>query len=200
MPLGFGVTSACRASFHLWFIGFRFGEALHPGPPASSAICLAVINPTTILDKEWHVNQVGADVLIASETSANARVQDIMSTRLRGSGFRCLWGHPTETRHHACSGKAMLRSYALGVAVFSKLPCRPAVQPLPKQLALSCRISECFVRLHCLEVKVISIYGVPRCLPEAAAKNNLLLAWAFQRATISCVPALVAGEFQYLPN
>ena len=200
MPLGFGVTSACRASFHLWFIGFRFGEALHPGPPASSAICLAVINPTTILDKEWHVNQVGADVLIASETSANARVQDIMSTRLRGSGFRCLWGHPTETRHHACSGKAMLRSYALGVAVFSKLPCRPAVQPLPKQLALSCRISECFVRLHCLEVKVISIYGVPRCLPEAAAKNNLLLAWALQRATISCVPALVAGDFNTCPT
>ena len=190
-----------RLRMSLWFIGFRFGEATHPGPSSvGSSVTLAVVNPTTILDKEWQMNQVGADVLIASETSANARVQQIMSHRFRGLGFSCLWGHPTATRHHTTTGKAMLRSYALGVAAFSKLPCRPAVQPLPDHMSMSCRISECFVRLHCVEIKIISVYGVPRCLPEAAQRNNLLLAWAYQRATVSCVPALVAGDFNTCPT
>ncbi|OLP98064.1 Casein kinase I-like hhp1 [Symbiodinium microadriaticum] len=94
----------------------------------------------------------------------------------------------------------MLRSYALGVALLSKCPCRPAVQPLPELMATSCRISEGFVRLNCLEVKIISVYGVPRCLPEATSKNNLLLAWAYQRATVSCVPTIVAGDFNTCPT
>ena len=75
-----------------------------------------------------------------------------------------------------------LRSYAVGVAAMSRLPCRPAVQPLPAEMQASCRITECFVRIQAMEVKCITIYGVPRCLPDAAAKNNLLLAWAYQRA------------------
>ncbi|CAE7263872.1 unnamed protein product, partial [Symbiodinium sp. CCMP2456] len=101
---------------------------------------------------------------------------------------------------HTGSGRAMLRSYALGVATFSKLPCRPPLQDLPAEMLSSCRIAECFVRLHGFEVKIISVYGVPRCLPSAAEKNNLLLAWAFQRATVSCVPALVAGDFNTSPT
>ena len=203
MLLGTGVIVSCQGPFLHWTIGFRFGEAQNPGPmpvAASFLVTLAVINPTTILDKEWHINEVGADVLIASETSANARVQNIMSYKLRGLGFRCMWGHPTETRFHASSGRAMLRSYALGVATFSKLPCRPPLQVLPAEMRHSCRIAECFVRLHGFEAKVISVYGAPRCLPEAAEKNNLLLAWAFQRATISCVPAIVAGDFNTSPT
>ncbi|CAE7812076.1 unnamed protein product, partial [Symbiodinium sp. CCMP2456] len=36
--------------------------------------------------------------------------------------------------------------------------------------------------------------------PHAAAKNDLLLAWAYQRATLSCVPALVAGDFNTCPT
>ena len=201
VPLGL-FRIACRlGSFLIWFQGFRFGEATNPGPPrAASMVTLAVCNPTTILDKEWQLKQIQADVLIASETSANAQVQQIMSSKLRGLGFRCLWGAPTETRHHAATGKAMLRSYALGVALFSKLPCRPSVHALPANMHLSCRLTEAFVRLHCLEVKVITIYGVPRCLPEAAAKNDLLLAWAYQRATLSCVPAIVAGDFNTCPT
>ena len=201
VPLGTVRFVRRFGSFLLWFQGFRFGEASNPGPPrASSLVTLAVCNPTTILDKEWQLQQIQADVLIASETSANAQVQQIMTSKLRGLGFRCLWGAPTETRHHAATGKAMLRSYALGVALFSKLPCRPPVQPLPAPMDLSCRLTEAFVRLHCLEVKVITIYGVPRCLPEAAAKNDLLLAWAYQRATLSCVPAIVAGDFNTCPT
>ena len=139
---GLGVRRRC---FRFWFIGFRFGEALNPGPPVSdSAITFAVINPTTILDKEWQIQQVGADVLLASETSANDRVQKIMSSKLRGKGFRCVWGAPSTTRFHASSGSAMLRSYAVGVAAISRLPCRPALQPLPSEMHASCRISECF--------------------------------------------------------
>ena len=189
-----------REDVRLWFLGFRFGEALHPGPPLGrDVVTFAVVNPTTILDKEWQIQQVQADVLLASETSANARVQKIMSYKLRGKGFRCIWGEPSATRYHAGSGTAMLRSYAVGVAAMSRLPCRPAVQPLPAEMQASCRITECFVRIQAMEVKCITIYGVPRCLPDAAAKNNLLLAWAYQRASVSCVPAIVGGDWNTDP-
>ncbi|CAE7199195.1 unnamed protein product [Symbiodinium sp. CCMP2592] len=47
---------------------------------------------------------------------------------------------------------------------------------------------------------VIVVYGTPRCLPDAAQHNNRLLAWAFQRAKISCGPALVGGDFNTLPQ
>ena len=56
-----------------------------------------------------------------------------------------------------------------------------------------------FVRVRDLEIKCITVYGLPRCLPEASAKNNLLLAWAYQRATVSCVPALIGGDWNTDP-
>ena len=83
---------------------------------------------------------------------------------------------------------------------FSRVPCRPPLQALPPELLASCRITECFIRVRALDVKVITVYGVPRCLPDAADHNNRLLAWAYQRATISCVPAIIGGDFNTLPQ
>ena len=139
-------------------------------------------------------------MLLASETSANGRVQKIMNFKLRGLGFRCMWGAPTLDRYRCTTGQPMLRSYAQGVAVFSRVPCRPPLQALPPELLASCRITECFIRVRALDVKVITVYGVPRCLPDAADHNNRLLAWAYQRATISCVPAIIGGDFNTLPQ
>ena len=196
---GFRVYGCVRL-FVSWLLGYRFGEALHPGPLAASSVTFAVVNPTTILDKEWQIQQVGADVLLASETSANQRVQKIMTFRFRGLGYRCMWGAPTADRYHKDSGQPMLRSFAQGVAAFSSVPCRPPLHPLPDELFASCRITECFVRVQTLDIKVIVIYGVPRCLPDAAAQNNRLLSWAYQRATVSCVPAIIGGDFNDLPQ
>ncbi|OLQ12224.1 hypothetical protein AK812_SmicGene3898 [Symbiodinium microadriaticum] len=181
-------------------IGFRYGEALNPGPASCATVTFAVINPTTILDKEWQIQQVGADVLLASETSANQKVQKIMSSKLRGLGFRCMWGAPTADRFHNTTGQHMLRSYAQGVAAFSRLPCRPPLHPLADDLLASCRITECFVRVQALDIKLIVIYGVPRCLPDAAQHNDHLLSWAYQRASISCVPTIIGGDFNTLPQ
>ncbi|CAE7397534.1 unnamed protein product [Symbiodinium sp. CCMP2592] len=41
---------------------------------------------------------------------------------------------------------------------------------------------------------------MPRCLPDASQHNNRLLAWAYERATTSCVPAIVGGDFNVLPQ
>ena len=197
---GFWPVCCREGSFDLWMIGFRYGEALNPGPASCATVTFAVINPTTILDKEWQIQQVGADVLLASETSANQKVQKIMSSKLRGLGFRCMWGAPTADRFHNTTGQHMLRSYAQGVAAFSRLPCRPPLHPLADDLLASCRITECFVRVQALDIKLIVIYGVPRCLPDAAQHNDHLLSWAYQRASISCVPTIIGGDFNTLPQ
>ena len=105
---GFWPVCCREGSFDLWMIGFRYGEALNPGPASCATVTFAVINPTTILDKEWQIQQVGADVLLASETSANQKVQKIMSSKLRGLGFRCMWGAPAADRFHNTTGQHML--------------------------------------------------------------------------------------------
>ena len=54
--------------------------------------------------------------------------------------------------------------------------------------------------MQALDIKLIVIYGVPRCLPDAAQHNDHLLSWAYQRASISCVPTIIGGDFNTLPQ
>ena len=96
--------------------GFRFGEALHPGParqttlnhffsrqespaaapaqrgsalPAgpSTSCVFAVINPTAILNKEKQLSALAADVVAVAESSAVLATQQLMSSKLRAWVF-----------------------------------------------------------------------------------------------------------------
>ena len=169
--------------------GFRFGEAANPGPGLDS-VTFAAINPTTILHKVPELLELGAHVVVASETAANRAVQSTVTRQLRQHKFRCHWGPPVPDRVNADTGRVGMRGAALGTAIFSALPSRSSLEDLPDFMSSSCRISESFVRLSNFEVRIIALYGFPQCLPDAALKNNLLLSWAHQRATGSRIPNL----------
>ena len=95
--------------------GFRFGEALHPGPqadlrryfpvegspppaqtepaqqsPVTDCCTFAVVNPTSVLHKAKCFEQLGADVLILSETSAVEHAQRMTTSAMRPLQFKCL--------------------------------------------------------------------------------------------------------------
>ena len=188
-----------RGSFSPW-IGCRVGEASHPGPvmPGQS-LTVAVVNPTAVLNKEKLFKQVNAQVILASESSATAHVQAIMSPRFRREGFKSFWGEPVPEQQTVASGHC-LRGLAAGTAVFSSVPARTSVVPFPAEQQQSCRISECFVRLQAIELRVLVVYGFPSCHANAAAKTNMLLSWAYQRATANQVPTLIGGDMNAQPQ
>ena len=188
-----------RGSFCPW-IGCRVGEASHPGPCLPGQfLTVAVVNPTAVLHKAKTFAQVNAQVILVSESSATAHVQAIMSPKFRREGFRTFWGEPVPEQQKLASGRC-LRGLAAGTAVFSSIPARPSVLPFPSEQQQSCRISECFVRLHAIEIRIIVVYGFPTCHAQAAAKNNMLLSWAYQRATASQVPTLIGGDMNTAPQ
>ena len=179
--------------------GVRIGEASHPGPYGGSDITFAVINPTAILNKADLVSEVGAQVILASETSATALTQQTMRGPLRSKGYQSFWGNPVPEQLQTKTGVCR-RGLSIGTAVFSQLPARPAIRPYTPEQIASCRISECFVRAGPLEIKVVVVYGWPSSTHDAAARNNLLLAWAFERVTACSLPALIGGDFNMLPQ
>ena len=188
-------------AFALGYFGGRKGRrSLPPGPPGSASFVIAVINPTTILHKEDCLVQVSADVIMASETAATAQVQKIMSPKCKQIGYRPFWGPPVPERIHPLTGKLGLRGAAVGTALFTRVPGRPAVDPFADEVLSSCRISECFVTFAGLEIKCITVYGWPQCAIDASAKNNWLLAQAYCRIQTSKIPAIVGGDLNSDPT
>lgn len=72
------------------------GEAKVPGP--LSAIRFAVINPTSVRDKDhqWSTlaNQEGCDILSLSETCATRETQLELPSSLRKHGYKACWSDP----------------------------------------------------------------------------------------------------------
>ena len=171
------------------------GEASCPGPFGFVDFWFAVINPTTVLEKVIEITSLNAHVILVSETAATAQVQKSINPKLRGRGYSACWGCPVPDRFHPSSGKPGLRGSALGTVTFTSLPCRNSISELAPEVLASCRLSECFVRCGPLELRIWTAYGTPRCLPEAAQKNNILLSWIYECATSSMIPTLVGGDF-----
>ena len=137
---------------------------------------------------------------MAAETAATQQVQHVMTPAIRRQGFHSWWGAPCPDRFHPSSGAPGLRGAACGTAIFSKFPSRAFPGSLHDEAHGSCRMSEAFVRLQTVEVRILALYGFPRSLPYASERNNQLWAWAFNQATCSQIPTLIGGDFNCAPR
>ena len=173
-----------------WIVnGFRYGEALHPGP-THDCITLAAINPTTLLHKVPDLVELGANVIVASETAATRAVQCTVTRQMPARHFVSHWGPPV------LIGLVFLpdvlvyvgRPWALPSSLIS--PAGDLLTRSPTSCPAVAEVSESFIRLANFEFRMIALYGILECLPEASLRNNLLLSWAYQRATGVRVPAL----------
>ncbi|CAE7242092.1 unnamed protein product [Symbiodinium sp. CCMP2592] len=142
---------------------------------------------------------VQADVISLSETSAVARAQKVTAAALRKHGFKAHWGDPVQPHCRAESDRPSMRGLAAGVGLLSRLPSRRSSVPLPPEASATCRLAEAFVRLGALEIRVLTIYGVPMSEPDAKDRTNELLRQAFLRASQNPIPCIVAGDFNMRP-
>ena len=162
--------------------------------PRDSCV-IAVVNPASILHKTHPLLETAADVICLSETSAVSQVQGLVGHQLRQHGFKTIWGAPVPSHQREGSDKICLRGLAAGVAVTSRLPCRAASPALPQATLATCRIGEAFIRLGVLEVRLLTVYGYPLSYPDARERTEELMSQVLVRATSTCVPTIIAGDF-----
>ena len=208
------------------YSGIRVGEASLPGPPRQCTLhsffcgsatptpesrraapsrkdeCIfAVVNPTSILHKVPLCLQTQADVFFLSETSAVHRTQQVTTREFQKYGFKAHWGSPVPSHQPAgASAQPGLRGFAAGVAVVSRVPSRASRPGLPQDDVATCRLSEAFVRVGALEVRLLCIYGYTSARPDAREETEALLSRALHRVTQNAVPAIIAGDFNMPPG
>ena len=114
----------------------RFGEATHPGPRNAQTLRLAIINPTSVLNKETaflSMLTTGVDVIGLSETAATAKTQADLSHFLARHRVKSVWSPPCEPRCTTVSGEGHKMGKASGTAVLSRFPLRHVRNQLPPE-------------------------------------------------------------------
>ena len=200
------------------FRGVRIGEAKNPGPHQqllssyfgqvprtgrssgvspllhNDAIVIAVVNPTSVLNKTNELLSLKSDIIVLSETSAVARTQQLMSAALRKNNYRVLWGDAVSSHCHEGRQADSLRGLAAGVALATTLPAfLPQTKPSPELLA-SCRYMEANVRVGPLTIRFITLYGRPSCQVGAREANQQLLQAAYEQVATTRMPTIIAGD------
>ena len=187
---------ACLQPAHrAWTSGSRVGEAANPAPEEKQLLRMAVINPTALHGKVPEVLALQADVVFASETSAVAIVQRQLASSLSGHGFKSFFSMPAPPLLEDAAPEHHVRGLATGVAILSRVPARPSLQPLADEVVQTSRLVESFLRIGAMEVRAICVYGIPSCHGNSLHLNNHLLQVALERVRLSRVPAVVAGDW-----
>ena len=163
--------------------GYRFGEALHPGPTRmKDAIRFCVTNPTCV-SKKFHVYEElltkhSCHLVSLSETAATATIQAKLARQLRPLKASALWSPPVQPMCQTISGFEHTRGKAAGVGLFTPLPVRPSRLQIDSDWSLSTRFLHAVVHLGQLPVQVVVLYGKPSSREQAADFNNELMNFA----------------------
>ena len=156
---------------------------------------LAVLNPTSLLNKEAQLVALRCHVCLVSETSAVAKAQRIVSGRLRSTGFSWVWGTAVPPHQAETCRSDSLRGHAAGVAIASLFPVRLPFQPLDCTGVTAHRLILGHVRLGPLHARLIVVYGWPANHSAAKTKNETLFREVLQSVASSPLPTLVGGDF-----
>ena len=182
-----------------WMLGVRVGEAQLPGP-----IRFAVINPTAIISKISQLDTLyrkyQVDLVCAAETSATTKAQKLFGQQVRSvCGYKSLWSTPVACQFDRSDGEVSLRGRASGVAVFSHLPSRHALQTLPEELVASSRLVHTIHTVGDMQFQVLVIYGLASHSPKADEQTDQLLRAALDASSHLRLPTIIAGDFNCDP-
>ena len=159
-------------------------QPLIPTSRDAGQVTLAVINPTSILNKEDLVAGLRAHIIFASETSAVSLVQHSSGAKLQRHGLNTIWGSPVSPHVSAKTGLDTLRDHAAGVAIIGSLPLTHPCIPLSETALASLRIVEAMTRLGNVQTRLICIYGYPASYRDARLRNQELLMQALHRVSL----------------
>ena len=177
-----------------WYFSCNVGEASNPGPDMST-VRLAVVNPTAVYGKIDQMLALEADVIAISETSATSVVQKDCSRKLTKHGYKSFWSRPVAAKKSTLDLRPSYRGEAVGSAVFSKLPSRSTRGEIHESLWETQRFSTCIIRLGCMEVLMISVYGFANRYKEGIRPNDVLIASLIPVISQIGLPYIVAGDF-----
>ena len=197
------VPSSLPFNFFARFFGMIVGEASHPGPPEKldvTPIKLVVSNPTAVHKKTDEVVALGADIVVFSETSATSVVQTEMTRSLLNKGFRCFWSKPVPNKKLTLDSRPSYRGEAIGTSIFTKIPSRLARISVPPFLWDSCRVCCSIIRLHDMDVLLVSVYGFATRYQHGVRMNDAFLASIFDLVQQVDLPFIVAGDFNDPPH
>ena len=167
---------------------------------ASATFKLAVVNPTTVLNKKAMLLKLDADILCLSETAAVQKVQHIVTSEMRASRYGVVWSPPVAPHCHQEHDGPTLRGCALGAAVMSRFPVRPPFHCLATELTESQRVAVAHVRIGPLHVRCIAVYGWPANHSDAAARNDALLCQVLKVVSDGGAPTIIGGDFNTSPQ
>ena len=180
-------------------LGVRVGEAQQPGP-----LRFALINPTSIVSKisqfDSLVTEHAVDIICASETSATAKAQKLFSQQVRSvCNLKSLWSPPVDNQFDRLDGEGSLRGRASGVGVFSKFPCRHALQTIDSDILASARLVHTIQTFGEQQFQVITLYGLASHSPQADQQTDQLLRAALEATDHIRLPTVIAGDFNCDP-
>lgn len=181
----------------------RVGEASNPGPQdkkKSGKVCLAVCNPTAILQRKKELLQLDCQIILLSETSATKVVQSEFSHNIKSSNFRIFFGLPVVPKRQTMDGRDSLRGEAIGTAIMTSLPSRLPFEKTPNDLLNSCRVNSAVIRMGGVDILFIAIYGYPYDGPDSKRCNDYLLARTYQYAISTGMLFIIGGDFNIVPQ
>ena len=177
-----------------WYLSsVRIGEAANPGPARPPGICISAFNPTSVYQRSQHLSECG-DIVLLSETSATLQVQKVETRALRTLGMRSVWSQPVEPHKVSDTSVTSLRGASRGTACLSRYPIRETRDPFPPAWCATGRISECYVQIGPLQIRLITIYGFAKGTPNGLSMTNFLLEAATQRLQLNRTPTIIGGD------
>ena len=194
------ITSSNRLSNP--YRAVRVGEAKNPGP--TQQLRFAITNPTSIVSKcssYQYLHQAhNADIMLASETAATGLSQKIFSSKMKPAKLRVNWSTPAPDQFERLDGRNSLRGKAIGVAIITSLPIRDAVGTVPQDLTATSRIKHAIVDFGCMQIQIVTLYGLPGTYPQSHQFNNDLLLGALEATSHIHLPTVIGGDFNTDPT
>ena len=99
--------------------------------------------------------------------------------------MRSVWSPPVDPHKASDSYATSLRGASRGTACLSRFPIRETRDPFPISWGKTGRISECYVQIGHLQIRIITIYGFAKGTPNGLSMTNFLLEAAGQRLLLN---------------
>lgn len=181
------------------YVAQRIGEARNPGPSCSK-FSISVSNPCSLATNLDTYADLPAQIHCVSETSQTAMGQSITGKALKAKGFKIAWGHPVPAQRQSTHGHDTLRGMSTGVAVLSRFPIMEVQDAMPPEWLQTCRIVETLVRVGCITLKIVTIYGFQSSLPQSKEMTNTIMAAALRCSEVFPGMTLICGDFNFKPS
>ena len=179
---------------HCWYVSFRFGEALHPGPPEQNSWSFQLRN---IVSADAHFDELfsdATDCTVWTETATTQYTQDAIALKCKKESSHCSFSAASNQR--SLLGKPCVgRGHSSGVLCFSRRARQLSLHKLWNPATWSTgRVSDTILHLDGMQIRIIGVYGYHVKVPDCDALNDILLSEVFAHARNFNIPTLVVGD------